>query len=553
MVAIAATCRFPRSRSTSLDIHGNVGGGPVDKALQVQQILATRDLTLHRVSERSAGIFDNSTAFYIPHNLYHRLARSAFQPTIQQILALSHISGYRLADWLAVFGFDLDAIFRAQWLIPRQGTTLLDSTVYGTSGWLPWLAEQAPIEPCPSIAPLGHFVRWGAPCRIGDLLPPDAERFVYARIGEEDAYARPQFVPGGVVRADTTRAGDFQLERTSAAGNQFFLVEHRSGWTCSRLIPLAKDRVLLHCPQRPCIERELRLEGGVRVLGAIDAEIRPVRSRLPERQPVGSRLPSMDSGQRGGRPSSLRDCLDQARTRTGLSFREASSLSRLVASALSDPLYFAAPGTLSDYEALDTPPRHIQKILTICILYGIEFYEFLRGYGLPLDHAGGDPIPDELMPQRPPSRNVGSARVKTQSRQERNGFLSSLLADWQEIPLFLRFSLDAITGVKSVTLSDIFWVSGNDAFDPLFRNGALAVVNRRAKRPAGFDPAAACGLPLCLLLKRDGDLVCGRCSLDRDILRIHAHARGGSEAKQFRDGIDAEIVGEVTAIARRIL
>lgn len=524
----------------------------MDKPFQIHHILAARGLTLHRVSQRSANIFGRSSSFYVPHNLYDRLARCAFQPTIHQILALSHISGYRLSDWLAVFGFDLDANSRVQLLIPRQRTTVLDSAVYDTLRWVPWFAEQARNEPYPSIAPLGHFVRWGAPCRIGELLAPDPKRFVYARIGEEDVYARPHFVPGAIVRADTKRAGECRRQEASVSESQFFLVEHGTGWTCSRLIPLSKDRVLLHCPQRPCIERELRLERDARLLGAVDAEIRPAARRSTEPQPAGSSLPSVDLRHRGSAPSSLRNLLCDARTRTGLSFREASSLSRSIASALSDPLYFAAPGTLSDYEALDAPPRRIQKILTICILYGIGFYEFLRACGLPIDRIGQEPMPDELMPRQPPNRNVGSSRVKAGRGLEPKDFLSSLLEEWQEIPLFLRFSLDAITGVKSVTLSDVFWVAGNGASDPLVQNGALAVVSRRAKRPAAFDRAAACGLPLYLLLQRNGEYVCGRCSLDRDILRIHAHAKGGSEAQLFRNGIDAEIVGEVTTIARRI-
>ncbi|HXN95127.1 MAG TPA: hypothetical protein VN879_11515 [Candidatus Acidoferrales bacterium] len=43
-------------------------------------------------------------------------------------------------------------------------------------------------------------------------------------------------------------------------------------------------------------------------------------------------------------------------------------MSRWIASTLSDELYFAAPSTLSDYETLSDPPRHIQKIITLAAL-----------------------------------------------------------------------------------------------------------------------------------------------------------------------------------------
>src|SRR5271170_4059318 len=99
---------------------------------QVRRILSTRDLTLYRVSERSAQLFGRSSRFYVPHNLYSDLADPSLSPTIQQMLAISHITNYRLRDWVAVFGLDLDLIPQLQLLVPRERTTLLDSSVYDT-------------------------------------------------------------------------------------------------------------------------------------------------------------------------------------------------------------------------------------------------------------------------------------------------------------------------------------------------------------------------------------------------------------------------------------
>src|SRR5882762_9926851 len=109
----------------------------MDKALQVRDILSTRGLTLYNVSRQSARIFGRSSGFYVPHNLYYDLARTFSLPTIYQMLALSHITDYRLSDWLAVFGFDLDVISRLQLLLLRQQTTVLDSTVYDPDAWIP--------------------------------------------------------------------------------------------------------------------------------------------------------------------------------------------------------------------------------------------------------------------------------------------------------------------------------------------------------------------------------------------------------------------------------
>jgi hypothetical protein len=239
--------------------------------------------------------------------------------------------------------------------------------------------------------------------------------------------------------------------------------------------------------------------------------------------------------------------------RAGLSFREASATSRWVADTISDELYFAATSTLSDYETLSVPPRHIQKIITLCILYCIDFQEFLRASGLPLDQAGREPIPDELVPRQAPTTNQGLlyAREK-ESLQEPSGFLGLLIKQWGEVPFFLRHSLNKLTGLKNFSLSDLFWVGENKApSHPLLIDATFIVVNRRVKNPT--QSKTACEPPLCLLLKRDGSYLCGSCALHQGNLVVRAYPGGRLATQQFRKGIDAEVIGQVTMILRRHL
>ena len=240
--------------------------------------------------------------------------------------------------------------------------------------------------------------------------------------------------------------------------------------------------------------------------------------------------------------------------RVGLSFREASSTSRLIADTLSDELYFAAASTLSDYEALSAPPRHIQKIITLCILNCIGLHQFLRASGFPLDKAGREPIPDDLIPRQITSRNRGLWVASQDAVREPSGFLAALLKQWEEVPLFLTFSLDEIAGLKSFSLSDVFWVGGDKApWHPLLINATFVVVNRRARKPSPPTEDAVCEEPLYLILRRDGNYLCGRCTLDEGNLVVHGYPRGAVGAQQFRDGTDAEVVGQVTTILRRLL
>jgi hypothetical protein len=525
----------------------------MNRALQIRQILLTRGLTLYGISRKSAEIYGRSSEFYIPHNLYFLLDRTPRIPTISQAFALSQLTNYRLPDWLTAFGFELDAISRLRLLHPRRYTTILDSTVYDAYAWIPWFTEQVPSGPLASIAPLRQFLAAAPARRAIEVLDQNRRKFLYAVVGEEDIYAFPDFAPGSVIRADAYRS---DLLRGSLANqdNTFFLVEHAAGWTCSRLIPTGKDRVLLHCPQSPCAERELSVGKDARILGVIDAELRPMAphgSSILKSKPASS--PQGRPGGLLGGEKTLRVLLRQSREKVGLSFREASALSRQFAAMLSDELYFAASSTLSDYETLVAPPKHIQKIITLCALYGIGFDQFLSACGLSCDQAGREPIPDGLLPR---DRQTGTLQRVTRPEKDirnRTDSLVSILDQWNEIPLFLRRSLDQLSGLKNLSLSDLFWVDGDkSARHPMLVHAALVAVNRRMRKlplRAVTDP---CSGPLHVILERDGRYLCGPCTHDSDDLIVGAHPRSGLHTQKFKIGIDAEIIGQVTAILRRL-
>ncbi|MGC1257914.1 MAG: hypothetical protein WA867_20305, partial [Candidatus Acidiferrales bacterium] len=125
------------------------------RAERVREILATRELTFYRASQRSAEMFGRFSPFYLPHNLHSDLAVSSATPTLYQLMALSRITRYRWSDWLAVFGFDLEIIPELQVLVSRSRTVILDSSVYDSEAWVPWFVERPGSAGRTAIAPLG--------------------------------------------------------------------------------------------------------------------------------------------------------------------------------------------------------------------------------------------------------------------------------------------------------------------------------------------------------------------------------------------------------------
>src|SRR5208283_234137 len=238
----------------------------------------------------------------------------------------------------------------------------LDSTVYDTHAWIPWFAERPIAGLVPAIAPLRQLLASATPRRAKELLSLSKRRFLYGKVGEGDVHAFPHLTPGSIVRVDERRSEELLSGGKNSVETRFFLVEHASGFTCSQLVMLEKDRIMLHSPPQPCTQIELRLGKEARILGVIDAEIRPMTDHHGVQMPHRSAgLPKPGPLHAPNLQINLKDLLRSSRLRVGLSFREASGMSRWIANTLSDELYFAAPSTLSDCETLSAPPRHLQK------------------------------------------------------------------------------------------------------------------------------------------------------------------------------------------------
>jgi hypothetical protein len=214
-----------------------------------------------------------------------------------------------------------------------------------------------------------------------------------------------------------------------------------------------------------------------------------------------------------------------SRIRAGFSFREASALSRRIAEALADDMYFTAVGTLSEYETLTHPPRHIQKIISICILYNIQFWDLLTVSGITVNPSAGDFIPGELILRviRGTDPSVDDAEPE-HGGNNRSGFVANVTAEWSEIPFFAKDAFASAAGLKDPSLSDVFWVGGDrNPIHPYLVRASFVAVNRRIKKPVHTATKTLSEQPLYMVLKRDGSFLCGACTLDGGWLLVHSY------------------------------
>lgn len=514
---------------------------------RVKAVLQSRSIILHQISQTSGERYGKSSPYFIPHNFYYDLGLESFGPSLHQIFALSKLTGYRFNDWLRVFGFPPEEITRQQILLRSKRTLLIDTSLEDPEAWIPWFQEKPGTMDIEGVVPLGRIIRRSHSLRAASFHTDN--RFLYAKVGNEDAFAFPDLLPDSIVRGNTHYREDGLPVSVSESKSPLFIVEHSSGICCCRLQINRESRSALITSSLPYAQVELKLGEEARILGVIDLEMRPVST--PQQPDIPAQLA------RRWRPSRLSQddpklstLLRRARNKMGWSFREASAMSRRIAEELGDRQFFAAPSSLSDFEATDTPPRHIQKVWTLCIVYGLHLRTVLKSTGINWNEAGTEPIPDTLIPRNQPLETTAASDQEIHSEA---AFLSKLMKSPEEVPTFMRHALARISGLQRPKLHDFFWSSmRSDSVHWLFSKDCLVIVNRQKKKPSYFRTKASWQQPIYLLLKRDGTYACACCSLEDDVLVIHSQAENSGLQIGLRNHHDAEVVGQIVSVCRRM-
>ena len=519
-----------------------------DLAERVRSILSSKHLTLSKVSLLSAA-FGRSSHYFLPHTLYHELRLGTFSPSLHQVFALSRVSGYRFFDWLRVFGCDLEDIPRLQVLLPSKRTILLDSSLVDVDGGSPWVRNRLRGAAAPAIAPLGQLLEVTAPRRLRLLSEIGNRGFLYAKIGRQDAMAFPDLIPGSIVRVNPKFSNGRIPKSNSATYSQVFLIEHKRGLFCCRLRVEERGIIVPIGTSLSYAQVELKVPREARILGVVDLEIRPMlRAEQPEvPRDLGKHwkpLPLVTDKEFG-------QLLRASRTKVHLSLREVAGMSHNIAGLLGDERYSVSPSSLCDYELFNMPPRHFHKAITLCSLYGLQFQVFLKAIGITLPEAGTEPIPDHLARRflaTEPNENLNDNDIPGGG-----GFLEQMLERCEEIPFFLRASIGPLSGLEDAALDDFFWIGGeNDVLHPCLVNGLFALVNRREKRPIHFTSKPAWQQPVYVILVRNGAYMCACCSVENGTLVIHPYSKQFHRSEHLRYHQDAEVVGRIVAVARKM-
>ena len=244
--------------------------------------------------------------------------------------------------------------------------------------------------------------------------------------------------------------------------------------------------------------------------------------------------------------------LKDVRARLGITTRDVSELSQKIADHEGNSEFHISNAWLTQIENSDSVPS-IFKLYSLSAIYRIKFTDMLSLFGVELDHLHQHQLSSPLMNTHLTTLEVADEE-KTVSFPVRfdRGFdidntnlLSRMVEVWGEIPIALIRHLDirrsqyGYIGLKDYTLY------------PLVRPGSFVQVDQNVRKIQPRKWRTEYDRPIYFVELRDG-YACSWCELQDGRLFLIPHPLSPCNIRNLAYGADAEIVGQVTAVAMRI-
>jgi transcriptional regulator with XRE-family HTH domain len=241
------------------------------------------------------------------------------------------------------------------------------------------------------------------------------------------------------------------------------------------------------------------------------------------------------------------------RTRRGITTREVEEYSRAIADDHGNEEFYISNAWLTQIENRDSVPS-IYKLFSLSVIYHIRFAELLEIFGVDLStslrfraafplqktHLVTLEIPSPETPIMFPVRFDRGFDVTQTS------LISRMVEVWGEVPAALIQKLD----VRHCQYGYIGL--GDYTMYPVLRPGSFVQVDSHARCSAAVDWRTEFDRPIYFVELRDGYACCW-CEVRGSQITLIPHPLSACSIRQFAYPSEAEIVGQVTAVAMRLL
>jgi transcriptional regulator with XRE-family HTH domain len=244
--------------------------------------------------------------------------------------------------------------------------------------------------------------------------------------------------------------------------------------------------------------------------------------------------------------------LKAIRTRLGVTTRDVAELSQKLADSEGNPEYAISNAWLTQVENSDSVPS-IFKLYALSVIFRMKFNDLLMLFGVDLQklnqHQSELQLPNTHLVQMEvydSERTVSfPIRFDRSFDIDNTNLLNRMVETWGEIPvsliqkLDLRHSLYGYVGLQDFTLY------------PLLRPGSFVQIDQRVKKIRPSRWRTEHDRPIYFVELRDG-YACSWCDLQDGYLLLLPHPLSPASVRRFSYGVEAEIVGQVTAVAMRL-
>jgi transcriptional regulator with XRE-family HTH domain len=240
------------------------------------------------------------------------------------------------------------------------------------------------------------------------------------------------------------------------------------------------------------------------------------------------------------------------RSRLGITTREVADLSQKIAEREGNSEFTISNAWLTQIENSDSVPS-IFKLYSLSAIYRIKFTELLSLFGVELDHLHEHQLASPL-----DNTHLTTLEIDDEERTvsfpvrfdrgfdiDNTNLLSRMVEVWGEIPIALIQHLDirhsqyGYIGLQDFTLY------------PLIRPGSFVQVDQRVTKIQTKRWRTEYDRPIYFVELREG-YACSWCEQQDGRLLLIPHPLSPCNVRSIESSVDAEIVGQVTAVAMRI-
>lgn len=245
--------------------------------------------------------------------------------------------------------------------------------------------------------------------------------------------------------------------------------------------------------------------------------------------------------------------LKELRNKLGITTRDVEEFSKKIAEEGGSEDFYISNAWLTQIENTGSIPS-IHKLFSLSVIYQENYSDLLSLYGIDPSSTAKYHFVTRLEKTRlanmqvsPSSRGITfPVRFDSGFTVEKSNLLSRMVEVWGEVPipliqnLDLRHSLYGYIGLKDFMLY------------PLLRPGSFVQIDDERDHVLPGPWKTELDRPIYFVELRDG-YACSWCELNGNLLALVPHPLSPCHIRQFAFPDEAEIVGQVTAVAMRLV